>query len=772
MTPTLANSILSKKKQPMTFTDQYKKILRGVTVFVDTLNEDGSDASPANAEILRRMGAMVAPSFGEGVDMLIWSTYSTSKRFAAAAAFSIPVVSSLWIESCVEKNALADFGDFYFTNPGGGNSNGSNSFQTANSLPVMTETPSSDAAPRAPSASSQHRVVIREPQVNQVSGMRPIDSPFFSSSQRVEDEPPAKRKSALKGASIKRMEPVDEAASNEQETQVVDTAAAAATAPIAAIEGKRKQPIDLDAHAVEKKAKGVTRVATQSQSTEKAPAERLAEVAKYAGAGRASKQRSVGNGAECDDEAPKGKGKAPKEKAPRERAPVDKSPKEKAPKEKAGKALPQKSERAAEASALVIAVSGFDDAAREDGEKATVKNAAEEFVAFMNSSKGKATSSSSDASRVSATVVDTDSELNTDIALTHVIANSSSSKRSLRIIHAMARGTPIVTEEWLYACVEAEQWILGDVSPYCHSRYEDVPHDYHCQEIFSGKTFVIAETSNPPAAFMAAIIRTCKGEVVKAASDYVVFESQRNADEWTARKSAGAGAAVTNKYIFDCIERNTLLPLAPRFKPDAAKASRAALQVKALSHSSAAPSAAETVAAPAIGSDFIAMLAQVPGQVASYLTNGSSSNSSGKASAERKRKAPCHSSQDRNTAPSQEILSGVSGNNILSPISLTQISGGGAGQIVDKLPTPKLSAVKNASSKKGGKTASSIRFGGDDDDDEAVWDENDDIPINRRSSAGGNSSALLDTSRVTEATALVDEEDSFQYNVDTYNDDF
>ena len=87
-------------------------------------------------------------------------------------------------------------------------------------------------------------------------------------------------------------------------------------------------------------------------------------------------------------------------------------------------------------------------------------------------------------------------------------------------------------------------------------------------------------------------------------------------------------------------------------------------------------------------------------------------------------------------------------------------------------PTPKqLSAIKSASSKKSKKEAQSIRFGnGENDDEEAVWDEND--AINRRVSTGSNSSAL-DTSRMTDATAIVDEEtESFQYNVDTYNDDF
>lgn len=152
----------------------------------------------------------------------------------------------------------------------------------------------------------------------------------------------------------------------------------------------------------------------------------------------------------------------------------------------------------------------------------------------------------------------------------------------------MARGIPIVTEEWLYACVEAEQWILGDVTRYCHSRYEDVPHEYKCQEIFEGKSFVIAETSDPPAAFMSTLVRTCQGSVVRAASDYVVFETQRDADEWSAKKSSDAGAAVTNKYIFDCIERNVLLPLA-RFKGAAAAKVSKVVPAKAASLSIMSP---------------------------------------------------------------------------------------------------------------------------------------------------------------------------------------
>ena len=160
-----------------------KKPLVGVIAFVETLNEDGTDASTANANILRALGATIAESFGENCTHLVWSNAS-ERRLAAAGIFGIPIVSPLWIENCNESGTKVDESDFAVTTGhkagGQGSGVGVGVGRPAASVPVP----------------------------NAVKSSRRLNSPFYSSSQRLleskaqERSPKHQSKSAAAAAEI------------------------------------------------------------------------------------------------------------------------------------------------------------------------------------------------------------------------------------------------------------------------------------------------------------------------------------------------------------------------------------------------------------------------------------------------------------------------------------------------------------------------------------------------------------------------------------------
>lgn len=44
------------------------------------------------------------------------------------------------------------------------------------------------------------------------------------------------------------------------------------------------------------------------------------------------------------------------------------------------------------------------------------------------------------------------------------------SRRSLRVLFALARGVPIVTEEWFYSCLSAQSWVPS--TPHLLEKYK------------------------------------------------------------------------------------------------------------------------------------------------------------------------------------------------------------------------------------------------------------------------------------------------------------
>ena len=476
--------------------------------YVDAKNEDGIDVSSIFSGILVELGAQIAPSFGESCQVLVYSN-GESKRLKAAAVFDVPVVSTLWVEQCRESNSKASVDDFLIT-----------------------------AATASISNVKENKVV--EPIIDQVSKLRNIDSPFFSSSQRVEDNEKSKQEK------VKR-QPLKNVSNNIGNAKM----------PVIAEEKQRKRPFialvdsDDDDDDQDSPVSAPSIPAITDESDKKAE-----ETYDSAVNDPFSSLRPTNLLVKTKKN----------DKKPVDRGTVDRGTKPADPSSKTVEKCETKKKSNTKHSAIsrnnniAVAVSGFDNSIN-DGEKETLQYILQEFLATINTSK------KSDKGYVKASYIDNQNS-KVDAYCSHIIAHSSSSKRSLRILFALANGSPIVTESWLYSCIEKAQW-LPVSSEYRHARYKQHRADGQRLSLFENCCIFIGESINPTVSVLEKLIKLIGGSVTRSIDDakYVLFSDSKVAANWLkcnaldSRKLRGNKEClvVNTKYIFDCIESNEVL---------------------------------------------------------------------------------------------------------------------------------------------------------------------------------------------------------------------
>jgi len=496
------------------------KPLLGMQCYVDAKNEDGIDVSSIFSGILVELGAQIAESFGENCQVLVYSN-GESKRLKAAAAFDVPVVSTLWVEQCRESNSKASCDDFLIT-----------------------------AATASISNVKENKVM--EPVIDQVSKLRNIDSPFFSSSQRVEDNIKGKEKvkrQPLKSVNTNAVNPkmpviveekerkrpfialVDSDDENDNDTPT--------SAPSASVETAKTEDISPAVDATEKKFEETF------DSSVNDPFESL-------------RPSNFQGKSKKNDKKVSKTSKVVSQVVEPVASTVSKSLEK--PDSKKKKANSTETTEVTKCSNIAVAVSGFDNTVN-DGEKETLQYILQEFLATINTSK----KSSKDYTK--ACYIDNQNS-KVDAYCSHIIAHSSSNKRSLRILFALANGSPIVTESWLYSCIEKSHWVPV-TSEYRHSRYNKHKIDGQKLLLFNNSTIFIGESINPTVAVLEKLIKLIGGCVTKSIddADYVVFSDSNVAANWLHSNALDGrklynkqGCLVVNtKYIFDCIESNKVL---------------------------------------------------------------------------------------------------------------------------------------------------------------------------------------------------------------------
>jgi hypothetical protein len=102
-----------------------------------------------------------------------------------------------------------------------------------------------------------------------------------------------------------------------------------------------------------------------------------------------------------------------------------------------------------------------------------------------------------------------------DSACTHVIAPKNEKRRSLRMLFALARGVPIVSEEFMYACLCANKW----ESPLAYR----VPFYAHAplgspQTLLSNMSIHVAGCKSPGAGIVTTLLSTLGATIADISS--------------------------------------------------------------------------------------------------------------------------------------------------------------------------------------------------------------------------------------------------------------
>lgn len=99
-------------------------------------------------------------------------------------------------------------------------------------------------------------------------------------------------------------------------------------------------------------------------------------------------------------------------------------------------------------------------------------------------------------------------------------------RRSLRVLLALARGTPIVTEEWFYSSLSTQDWV--DPVPFLHAHHsgQQLARGLNkAQRIFLNTRFFVGHSSNPSQIFLETALSASGGSIADdlGSSDYLIF---------------------------------------------------------------------------------------------------------------------------------------------------------------------------------------------------------------------------------------------------------
>lgn len=154
--------------------------------------------------------------------------------------------------------------------------------------------------------------------------------------------------------------------------------------------------------------------------------------------------------------------------------------------------------------------------------------------------------------------------------------------RTHRVLFALARGSYIVTEYWLYASLEESNWV--DETPYLHPRFSNqraVPGG----TLFKGLSFHLAEKHNSSNRLVSALVTAAGGTISKniTSADIIVADVDwlratlgkggnfsmsskkppaiaSKSDQIALLKRMEMFDVVSDLYINDCLESQTIIP--------------------------------------------------------------------------------------------------------------------------------------------------------------------------------------------------------------------
>ncbi|KAK7100031.1 microcephalin-like [Littorina saxatilis] len=146
-------------------------------------------------------------------------------------------------------------------------------------------------------------------------------------------------------------------------------------------------------------------------------------------------------------------------------------------------------------------------------------------------------------------------------------------KRTLNVLHALARGCWLVSKEWVLESVEQKQWISEEdfeaVEEFCKAkdarlaREADIPGTYQCRIFEAAGSLFVSNTCTPPRSHLLKLLHLCGAKVT---------DSIQKADFYIGDQIHDEKISIKPVWVLDCISQQKLLPmddyvLAINFKP-------------------------------------------------------------------------------------------------------------------------------------------------------------------------------------------------------------
>ncbi|XP_030839454.1 uncharacterized protein LOC756739 [Strongylocentrotus purpuratus] len=149
---------------------------------------------------------------------------------------------------------------------------------------------------------------------------------------------------------------------------------------------------------------------------------------------------------------------------------------------------------------------------------------------------------------------------------THVVVGEN--RRTLNVLSGIARGSWILSMDWVYRSIEAGSWLPEEpyemnvyfpgamISRLAHGAKSD--SETSPVDIFSScATLYIPPESNPPRERLLELVELCGGHISRKVSDAKLCVGG------SGRGKKGSATVVAEKWILDCITRFKLLPWDP-----------------------------------------------------------------------------------------------------------------------------------------------------------------------------------------------------------------
>jgi len=151
----------------------------------------------------------------------------------------------------------------------------------------------------------------------------------------------------------------------------------------------------------------------------------------------------------------------------------------------------------------------------------------------------------------------------------HVITpDDGNDKRTLRVIFALCKGTPIVSMAWVFASLEEGRWLQHE--KYISTRYGG-PHTHSREYLLKSLKIFLGPTSDPPKPTMEKLIIAAGGKIsssLRGAELCLVFAEE--GESWFTKevgkggvlaaellRMGQAGKVLTQKWLFDSIEKGS-----------------------------------------------------------------------------------------------------------------------------------------------------------------------------------------------------------------------